>query len=89
MSQFNTSNLRNITKFDGSHFQVWKHNLKLVLKSEKLLNFVEGTKLPCTPPPSPGGTIRHTPLRSVGGKASWNDKATNALTIITNCLELN
>ena len=88
MSQFNISNLRNITKFGGSYFQVWKHNLKLVLKSEKLLKVVEGNELcPITPPPTPGGTVNHTPATGAGSKEQWLEKDTNALTIITNCLE--
>jgi hypothetical protein len=90
MSYFSTSNLRNATKFDGSYFQVWKHNLKLVLKSDKLFNVVDGTEvLPTSAAPSLGGTVCHIPATGAGSKNEWHEKDTNALTIITNCLELN
>ena len=89
MSQFNISNLRNGTKFKGSYFQVWKHNLKLVLKSEKLYSVVDGSEiLSTTPPATPGGTITHTPANGAGSKDEWYTKDTNSLAIITNCLEL-
>ena len=84
MSQFNISNLRNVTKFNGSYIQVWKHNLKLVLKSEKLFSVVDGSEiLPTTPPATPGGTITHTPANGAGSKDEWYTKDTNALAIIT------
>lgn len=90
MSQFNTSNLRNIIFFYGSYLQVWKHNLKLELKYEKLLKVVEGTKLlPTTPPPSLSGIVSHTSTTIAGSKEEWHGKDTNALSIITNYLELN
>lgn len=62
MSQFHISNLRNRTKFDGTYFQVWKHNLKLVLKLEKLLKLiVEGKEvLSSTTRATPGNRITHT-----------------------------
>lgn len=89
MSQFNVVNLRNITKFDGTYFHVWKHNMKLVLKSEKLISIVEGNEVePVTPPPTPGGTVNHTPVTGAGSKENWRDRDTQALTIITNCLEV-
>ena len=36
----------------------------------------------------PGGHIRHTPAIGAGSKEEWYDKDINALSIITNCLEL-
>jgi hypothetical protein len=89
MSQFNVVNLWNITMFDGTYFHVWKHNMKLVLKLEKLLNIAEGIELkPVTPPPTPCGIITHIPATGIGSKENWTDRDTQALTIITNCLEI-
>ena len=90
MSQFSTPNLRNVTKFNVSYCQIWKHHLKLVLKSSKLFNLVNGIEvLPTMPPPSPSSTIRHLLATRASSKNKWNDKDTNALIIITNCLKLN
>ena len=90
MSQFNISNFRDVTKFNGTYFQVWKHDLKLILKSEKLFSVVDGSEiLPTTPPPTPGGTITYTSPTGVGSKDAWYTKDINALAIITNCLEPN
>lgn len=83
MSQFNSSNFGNISKFDGSYFQVWKHNLKLILKFDKLLKVVDETKvLPTTPSLNIGSTICHKPTTRHGSKNKWHDKDINALTII-------
>lgn len=72
MSQFDTSNLRDITNFDGSYFQVWIHTLKLVSKSKKWLKVVEGNELnPITPPPTPGGSVHHTPTTCARCKEKW------------------
>ena len=69
MSQFNTSNFFKITKFDGSYLQVWKHNLKLVLKLEKLLKVVEENELlQIIPLPSFSGITTHIPTIGIGSK---------------------
>lgn len=37
-----TSDLRNITKFDGQNFQLWKFQIKAIFVAYDLLNIVEG-----------------------------------------------
>ena len=60
-----------------------------MLGSKKLLKVVEGDEiLPSTPPATLSGYIRHTPATGAGSKEEWYDKDTNALSIITSCLEL-
>ena len=62
---------------------------KISSQIEKLFSVVDGSEiLPITPPATPGGTITHTPATGVGSKYEWYTKDTNALAIITNCLEL-
>jgi hypothetical protein len=38
-------NTRDVGKFDGTYFNVWKHKLTLFLKAEKLWPIVFGMKL--------------------------------------------
>ena len=90
MSQFNVTNLKNVAKFDGSYFHVWKHNLQSILQSKKLSNFVDGSELkPIMPPPTPGQSFTHTPRTRPASKAKWDEKDIQARIIIRNCLELN
>jgi hypothetical protein len=62
MSQFKVSNLCNITKFDGTYLDVWKYNIKLVLKSEILLRINEGLEIEYVSSlATPSGIIHHLP----------------------------
>ena len=63
--------------------------MKLVLKSEKLLNIAERTKLKLvTLPPTPGGSSTHTPAIGIRSKENWTNIDTQVLTIITSYLEV-
>jgi hypothetical protein len=85
-NQFKVSNLHNITKFYGTFFHVWKYNIKLVLKSKKILIIVEGLEIElisCLA--TPGGTIHHLPPFELGNKDEFQQKR---YTCINNYCEL-
>lgn len=45
-----TSDLRNITEFDGQNFQLWKFQARAILAAHDLLSIVEGVEVkPETP----------------------------------------
>jgi hypothetical protein len=84
MSQIKTTDLQSVTKFDGTYFHVWKHQMKLILKVEKLFQVVNGTLVkPNTPPATTGGQVVHTLTIGMGSKAEWDAKDVLAFTIIT------
>jgi hypothetical protein len=83
MSQFKVFDLCNNKRFDATYFHVWKYKIKLVLKSEKLLKFVEGLKIELVSPPTTlGGTIHHLPPTKLRSKEKIQQNNTHALTII-------
>jgi hypothetical protein len=84
MSQLKTTDLRSVTKFDGTYFHVWKHQMKLILKVENLFQVVNGTLVkPSTPLATAGGQVVHTLATGMGSKAKWDAKDALAFTIIT------
>ena len=61
-----------------------------MLKSKKLLTIVEEDELlPTTPPTTHVDTIAYIPRIRPSCKEEWHENDSNALTIITNCLEHN
>ena len=82
--------ISDVTKFNGSYFNIWKHRLTLIFKVEKLWPLVSGIQpLPMAPTAAElaAGALA-LPLTGVGSINMWEDQDAIALTIITNCLEI-
>lgn len=65
-----------ITKFDGSNFQLWKFSISIILKAEKLLSIVEGREA------QPAATER-------AAHAAWEDRNAKAQVIILTSITQN
>lgn len=65
--------LRNITKFDGSNFQLWKFQLRAVLVASGLLEITEGT------------TVKPEPTANT--YAAWCTKNAKAMCFISSSME--
>jgi len=55
-----TIDLKNVTKFDGTNFQLWKFQMKIIFTASGLLDVVDGT----LPKPEP----------TADNYAAWNSK---------------
>jgi len=76
---------RNMTKFDGTFFNVWKHHMILLFKAKRFWSIVEGTE----PKPKAPTTIgaQTLPTTGKGSLVEWEDRDTLALSIMNNCLK--
>lgn len=68
--------LRNITKFDGNNFQLWKFQVRSVLVASGLLDVVNGTDIK-----PEGDTV------TVGIGEAWNRRNAKAMYVISSSLE--
>jgi len=65
--------LKNVTKFDGTNFQLWKFQMKIILTASGLLNIADGT----LPKPEP----------TADNYTSWNSKNAKAMCILSSAVE--
>lgn len=65
--------LKNITKFDGSNFQLWKFQLRAVLVATGLLEITEGTIA--------------KPEPTANTHAAWSTKNAKVMCIISSSME--
>jgi hypothetical protein len=81
------SKVRDLSKFDGTYFHVWKCKIQLYLNSEKLKDIVGGAKiLPSTPLLASSQQSIHKEQES---KEEWDSLNAEALCIIKICLDNN
>jgi len=68
-----TIDLKNVTKFDGTNFQLWKFQMKIIFTASGLLDVVDGT----FPKPEP----------TADNYAAWNSKNAKAMCILSSAVE--
>ena len=83
--------ISHVPKFNGTYFNIWKHILTLIFKTEKLWSIVSGAEpLPVAPTVAEivaGSQL--LPTIGVGSISYWEERDSLSLTIINNCLENN
>jgi hypothetical protein len=81
--------IRNILKFNGSYFHIWKHKLNFLILNEKLWTLVEGIETKPIPPIAIQKTIRVQPLPyiGVGNIFHWEERDSLSFTIINNIID--
>jgi len=70
----NFIDLRNIRKFDGTNFQVWKFQLKVIFVAMKLMEIVNGTK-------------KREEAISDATRIEWDENNARAMVIISTTME--
>jgi len=87
MARFHrVTNNKDVTKFDGTYFNVWKHCITLLFKAKRFWPIVEGTESK-----SIASIIVEAQAllsTSKGSIAKREDREALALSIINNCLEI-
>ena len=83
--------ISHVPKFNGTYFNIWKHRLTLIFKTEKLWSIVSGVEPLPVAPTAAEITAGSQPLPQTGtGSIShWEERDSLSLTIINNCLENN
>jgi hypothetical protein len=79
--------ISHVTKFNGTYFNIWKHRLTLIFKTNKLWPLVSGNQhLSVTPTTTQlAAAALALPLTSTKSINMWEDQDAIALTIINNC----
>jgi len=81
--------IRNILKFNGSYFHIWKHKLTFLILNEKLWTLVEGIETKPIPPIAIQKIVRVQPLPyiGVGNIFHWEERDSLSFTIINNIID--
>lgn len=75
---------KDLPRFSGEHFHVWKSKISLILQLEGLMGIMEGTEVrPSTPP----GSTTRTPESGAGSKQEWDVKNLMALAVLSDLLK--
>ncbi len=81
--------LNYILKSDGTYFDIWKHRLTVLFKTEKVQSIIASTKIKPIPPKAAQIAAGSQTVISASSVSNWEDKDTMSLAIINNCVDNN